>query len=199
MIYYYYYLQRLTVLTLLLDRIVTLLLYIFLNLFTQPILPPTVYFRCHWSLDEVYLGLTALVRLSRDWPVPTVRITQIIPSSSLLLVRERERERMTQRARAEKKKYRKGWKQLHWAGTGQLSEEDGNESCCSYSPLIMNILYWLDWFPPPPFTKCHIVKMEEKGSKVASVAVAVADQLWMSECPGWLSCRMARSAFCHSE
>lgn len=112
---------------------------------------------------------------------------------------ERERERMTQRARAEKKKYRKGWKQLHWAGTGQLSEEDGNESCCSYSPLIMNILYWLDWFPPPPFTKCHIVKMEEKGSKVASVAVAVADQLWMSECPGWLSCRMARSAFCHSE
>ena len=46
---------------------------------------------------------------------------------------------------------------------------------------------------PPPFTNCHIVESEQK---VAS-GFCGRPTSWMSECPGWLSCRMAYSAFCH--
>lgn len=66
-----------------------------------------------------------------------------------------------------------------------------NHAAVTHHLLWTSCTGWIDF--PPPFTKCHIVGMEQK---VASGFCGWPTS-WMRERPGWLSCKTASSAFYH--
>lgn len=136
----------------------------------------------HWSLDEVYLIVSAQVRLSRVWAeLNHTDYPQHWPVPS----KEKGKERVWRMSVG--KEPWKGWKHLHWAGIGQLSEEDSHESYCSYSPLIMNILYLLDWFPPT----IHKMSYSENGAIGSKRLVSGLPAGWVNAPGGWAAERLA--------